>query len=179
MKLIVLNGKPGVGKLTVGRELEALTGYRLCHNHLTVDLLSSVFDFGTASFSKLREKIWLDIFSEAASSNLPGVIFTFAFEPTVSPEFIGNLKTAVESRGGEVIFVKLTCADDELEKRVVSPSRLNFGKLSSLELFQELEAAGTFSDPGLMTNHLVLDTTGISPVDAAGRIATELALPRV
>jgi shikimate kinase len=31
MKLIVLHGPPGVGKLTVGRELAGLTGYALFH----------------------------------------------------------------------------------------------------------------------------------------------------
>ena len=39
MKLVILYGPPGVGKLTVGRELAARTGFKLFHNHLTVDLV--------------------------------------------------------------------------------------------------------------------------------------------
>ncbi len=35
MQLVFLYGPPGVGKLTVGNALSALTGYKLFHNHLT------------------------------------------------------------------------------------------------------------------------------------------------
>jgi replication-associated recombination protein RarA len=45
MKLLFLYGPPAVGKLTVAREVSALTGYRLFHNHLTVNLTLAVFDF--------------------------------------------------------------------------------------------------------------------------------------
>jgi tRNA uridine 5-carbamoylmethylation protein Kti12 len=47
MKLVFLHGAPAVGKLTVARELSALTGFRLFHNHLTVDLATSLFTFGS------------------------------------------------------------------------------------------------------------------------------------
>ena len=66
MKLIFIYGAAAVGKLTVARELARLTGFRLFHNHLTVDLVSAVFDFGTEPFVKLREQIWLKVFREAA-----------------------------------------------------------------------------------------------------------------
>jgi replication-associated recombination protein RarA len=48
MNLIFLYGPPGVGKLTVAQELAGMTGYKLFHNHLTVDLVYAVFDFGTS-----------------------------------------------------------------------------------------------------------------------------------
>ena len=65
MRLVFLHGAPAVGKLTVARELAALTGFRLFHNHLTVDLASSLFSFGSEPFILLREKIWLAAFAEA------------------------------------------------------------------------------------------------------------------
>ncbi len=37
--LVYLYGPPAVGKLTVATELQRLTGFRLFHNHLTVDAL--------------------------------------------------------------------------------------------------------------------------------------------
>src|SRR5712664_1427209 len=80
MKLIFLYGLPGVGKLTVACELETLTGFRVFHNHLAVDLLESVFEFGSQPFVELREMIWLAVFSQAAESKLAGLIFTFAFD---------------------------------------------------------------------------------------------------
>ena len=170
MKLIFLHGMPAVGKLTVGRELAQLTGYKLFHNHLTVDLVTSVFEFGSPSFIELRERIWLDVFIEAARAQLPGLIFTFAFEPTVKPDFIERVKNMVEAHNGKVMFVKLTCSPEELEKRLTSDSRAKFGKLTSVDLFRELNSAGAFADPQITDDQLVVDTTHLNPAEAAKKI---------
>ena len=79
MKLIFIHGPAAAGKLTVGRALEDLTGFRLFHNHLVVDTLLSVFPFGTPSFVALREQIWLSVFEAAAKDGI-STIFTFAPE---------------------------------------------------------------------------------------------------
>jgi shikimate kinase len=55
MKLVFLHGPAASGKLTIGRELAALTGLPLFHNHLVVDAVASVFPFGSQRFVKLRE----------------------------------------------------------------------------------------------------------------------------
>jgi hypothetical protein len=176
MKLIFLHGMPGVGKLTVATELAKLTGFKLFHNHLTVDLVSSLFEFGSRPFIELRERIWLDTFTQATAAKLDGLIFTFAFEKTVRAEFLPNVVKTVEESGGEVIFVSLYCAPDELEKRITNPTRERFGKLTSLDLFKELYNAGVFDTPGDMPSLLSIDTTSISPSEAAKGIATELKL---
>ena len=90
MKLIFLHGAPAVGKLTVARELATLTDARLFHNHLTVDLVSSLFPFGSEPFILLREKIWLAAFSDAARNNV-SLIFTFNPERTVRERFIQDV----------------------------------------------------------------------------------------
>ena len=53
MKLIILFGPPAVGKMTVGQELSKITGYKLLHNHMTIDLVTEFFDFGTPQFERL------------------------------------------------------------------------------------------------------------------------------
>ena len=176
MKLIFLHGLPGVGKLTVANQLAKLTGFRVFHNHLTVDLATSLFDFGSAPFVQLREKVWLEVFTQAVSANLDGLIFTFAFDRTVSASFIENTRGIIESAGGEVLFVELRCSTEELEWRLVQPSRQGFGKLSSLEQYRELEEAGAFIDPGIPAERLVVDTTKLSATDAAHLIASKLGL---
>ena len=176
MKLIFLHGLPGVGKLTVARELSKLTGFRIFHNHLTVDLVESVFEFGSQPFVELREKVWLAMFSQAAAAKLDGLIFTFAFDRTVQSSFIENVRGVVEAVGGEVLFVELTCSIEELERRIEQPSRKGFGKLNSVERFRELKEAGAFVDPGIPEDRLVVDTTELSASDAAGLIASKLAL---
>ncbi len=107
MKLFFLYGLPGTGKLTIARELAELTGIKLFHNHLTVDLLLSVFEFGSVSFVKLRERIWLSVFEEAAA--LPAMIFTFNPENSVRQSFIQKTVETIESRDGEVFFVEVVC----------------------------------------------------------------------
>lgn len=46
MQLIFIYGPPAVGKLSVANALAKLTGYRVFHNHLTIDLVRSIFDWG-------------------------------------------------------------------------------------------------------------------------------------
>jgi hypothetical protein len=178
MKLIFLHGMPGVGKLTVATELAKLTGYKLFHNHLTVDLVGSLFEFGSKPFVELRERIWLDTFTQATTAELQGLIFTFAFEKTVPEGFVAKVVSTVEGKGGEVVFVRLQCAPAELETRITSPTRQNFGKLTSLDLFKQLNSDGMFDTPENVPDQLVMDTTTISPSEAAKRIATELKLIR-
>ena len=176
MKLIFLHGLPGVGKLTVAREIAKLTGFKVFHNHLAVDLVESIFEFGSQPFVELREKIWLTVFAEAVSANLDGLIFTFAFDRTVRGNFIENTRAVIESSGGEVFFVELRCSTAELERRIEHPSRQKFGKLCSLERFRELKEAGAFVDPGIPTERLVTDTTELSAADAASLIVKRLGL---
>ena len=176
MKLIFLFGLPGVGKLTVAREISNLTGFKLFHNHLAVDLVSSMFEFGSQPFVELREKIWLTVFSEAAVSGLSGLIFTFAFDRTVRDTFIEHMLEVIESSGGKIFFVELRCSTEELESRIEHPSRKSFGKLSDVEGFRQLKEAGAFVDPGIPEQRLVVDTTSLSASHAANLIVSKLGL---
>jgi len=176
MRLIVLYGLPGVGKLSVARELAKLTGFKLFHNHLAVDLALSVFDFGSLPFIELREEVWLAVFRRAVAANVNGLIFTLASDRTVRGDFLEKTRELVESAAGEIRFVELRCSPDELERRIEDPSRQRFGKLSSVAQFQQLQAAGAFVDPGVAKDRLVVDTTRLSAPAAATLIAGELGI---
>ena len=172
MKLVFLHGAPAVGKLTVARELAALTGFRLFHNHLTVDLVSSLFPFGSEPFVRLREQIWLAAFAEAARNNV-SLIFTFNPERTVRESFVQEAIEAVGTENGQVIFVELTCAEEKLERRMEDSSRKEFGKLGSIEQYRTLKAAGAFEYPPLPSG-ISIDTTDRSPAASAQLIAKHL-----
>jgi hypothetical protein len=172
MKLVFLHGAPAVGKLTVARELARLTGFPLFHNHLTVDLVSSLFPFGSEPFIRLREQIWLAAFVEAARTDT-SLIFTFNPERTVTTGFIPETIKAITTEGGAVDFVELTCAQDELERRLEAASRKEFGKLASVEQYRSLRDAGAFHFPQLPAG-LVVDTTNNSATAAAKLIGEHL-----
>jgi hypothetical protein len=176
MKLIFIYGLPASGKLTVAQELVAITGYKLFHNHLVVDLLLSVFDFGSPEFVALREEIWLSIFEQACRSSLPGLIFTFAPEATVRPGFINKMLSTVEAAGGEVDFIELTCPLAELKRRMGSLSRLQYKKLTSVPLFEELHGEGSFEASYMPKPKLSIDTSVSIPARAALQIARALDL---
>jgi hypothetical protein len=173
MKLVFIHGAPAVGKLTVARELAELTGFRLFHNHLTVDLVSSVFAFGSEPFVVLREQIWLSTFRETAKNDV-SLIFTFNPEATVRERFIQETLNVVGSAGGTVIFVELGCSEDELERRIEDPSRNEFGKLGSVEQYRSLKDSGAFHFPKL-PGGILLDTTNQLPADTARLISEYVA----
>jgi hypothetical protein len=173
MKLIFIYGAPAVGKLTVARELSQLTGLPLFHNHLTVDLVSSLFAFGTPPFVSLREQIWLAAFAEAVRNDL-SLIFTFNPERTVNQNSIQKTVDLVTRAGGRVIFVELTCAETELEQRMEQSSRKEFGKLASVDQYRSLRTAGAFEFPRLPSD-ISIDTTNQSPAVAARLISDQLA----
>lgn len=78
MKYITIFGPHAVGKMTVGEELEKLTGLKLLHNHITIDLILKYFtwDEGLDLIVKFRE----DIMKKMASSEQQGMIFTVIWD---------------------------------------------------------------------------------------------------
>jgi hypothetical protein len=173
-QVIFLYGRPGVGKLTVGELLSSETGYPLLHNHAVVDLVTSLFSFGSPPFVALRERVWLQAIDTAIWARLAGVIMTFAPEATVSDNFIATLKSRIVTKGGEIHFIELRCSDAELEKRITSDSREKFGKLRDVYKFRKLDAAGTFERPEMPEPELVVDTTNRIPLESARLIAKHL-----
>ena len=176
MKLIFLHGPAAAGKLTVGRALQELTGFRLFHNHLVVDTLLSVFPFGTPSFVQLREQTWLSVFEAAAKDDI-SIIFTFAPESTVNPGFVEAAVAVVQAAGGKICFVELTCPIDVLEQRMEDPSRAQFLKLNSVAVFRELRQKGADRFPALPSSGLSIDTSAVEPKEAARRICEYFQFP--
>lgn len=173
MQLVFIFGQVASGKLTVGRELAALTGMPLFHNHLIVDAVGAVFPFGSEPFIRLRERLWLEIIDEAAIIGR-SLIFTFAPEPTVDVSFAERVRALVRNRGGEVMFVRLEIAPHEQERRLVEPNRMAFGKLRSTELLQRLREDFTRCMAAMPTAAVTIDTGTMMPQEAASQIADRM-----
>jgi hypothetical protein len=176
VKLVFIYGPPGVGKLTVGKALAKKTGFRLFHNHLAIDAVKPVFDFGTPSFWKLVGKLRKEILAEAAKEGID-TIFTFVYAKGDDDEYVKKVVRAVESRGGEVCFVRLYCTPRELDKRVANKSRKKIGKLTSRSALAELVNKFDLTSKVPFARSLSLDTTKASPEKVSTAIAKHFELP--
>jgi len=127
MRFVVIFGPPAVGKMTVGVELAKLTGLRLFHNHMTIDLVLNFFDFGQPPFHRLVSEFRRRIFEEVASSDLPGLIFTFvwALDQESDRAFIERSCDIFREKGASVYFVELEADLSERLRRNVSEFRLS------------------------------------------------------
>jgi hypothetical protein len=117
-KMVFIYGPQAVGKMTVGRELAKITGLKLFHNHMSIDFLLNVFEYGTPSFSRALASIRNIVFEEFISGGHEGVIFTLlrSFnEGSDCGDYIEFLKKMFIENGGEFYLVEL---ESSLEERV-------------------------------------------------------------
>ncbi len=169
MKLVFVYGPPAAGKLTVSTEIARRTGYKLFHNHLTVDAVAPVFEFGTEPFWKLVRRFRFETVTEAARRNVD-LIYTFCYAKDEDDAHVAEFIEIVESNGGEICFVLLKCEREELDRRVVGESRARFGKVRSVETLAELLAKHELFTPVPHRRSLVIDTTRTNAVEAATEI---------
>lgn len=177
MTLVFIYGPPAVGKWTVGRQLAERTGYRLFHNHLSIDCVRSVFDLGTPSFAMLAGLIRNEVIAEAARQGVD-LIFTYSYTKGADDRAILTLTRMVEDVGGRICFVQLTCAKSAQESRVVNPVRAQMGKLAELAVLRAYIASGNRNGAFLHRPNLRLDTTHLAPEETAEKIIAQYRLQR-
>jgi hypothetical protein len=171
--LVFLHGPAAAGKLTTARALEERTGFPVFHNHLVVDLLTTVFPFGSEPFVRLREDFWTSVFADAARAGR-SITFTFTPEATVRPGFPGRVRQLVEAAGGRLCFVRLHVSEAEQERRIGAASRAEFHKLTSVETLRALRnPGGVVEQPPV---DLEIDTDASDPTRSAATIAAHFAL---
>jgi cytidylate kinase len=126
MKLVLIFGPQAVGKMTVGQELAKITGLKLFHNHMTIDLVSPFFDYGTKEGKRLVSLFRQEIFESVAKSDLEGMIFTYvwAFNHQSDWDYVDKVCDIFESKGGTVCFVELEADLNVRLARNKSPHRL-------------------------------------------------------
>jgi shikimate kinase len=173
MSVVYLYGPPGVGKLTVGTELATLTGFRLFHNHLTVNLATAIFPRVSSAWVRIIRHVRRHVFAEAAREGV-NLIYTGVYNATADQaETIETMLEPVRAGGGTVVFAQLQCDRDDLVRRVQNESRRRSEKLTDPRVLLERYDLTTTLP---FTPHLRLDTTHLSPADAAAQIAGHYAL---
>lgn len=170
MKLVFIYGPPASGKLTTARELAKITGFRLFHNHLCVDLAASLFDFGTEAFFNFCYKLYIDTLEIAIKEHIKGMTFTFCYGNPFDNPFVERIADIVENNNGEVYFVQLYCDKTELEKRVLSSDREQFGKIKNVETLREIISKWDLFSLVPMKKSLSINNTHMSVEEVARQI---------
>lgn len=178
--IIILYGAVAVGKLTVGKILAEKLSYKLVHNHLTRDLVLSVFERGTFEANVLIEKFRLELY-EAAAKHGQNLIITDCYShsyisPTglSDPERLRQLDKILADSGADVLFVHLQSRPEEILKRVGGESRKAHQKLlDPIEMKKILESED-FRTSAPVKNNLVIDNSDLSPEETADLIIGHL-----
>lgn len=169
MQLVLIHGAPGVGKLTVARELAKLTGYPVFHNHMVINMLAELMPSNSPSYLKLREQLWLAVIQAASRDRLPGLIFTFVYESSTLPGFFTRLQESLRP-DDELLPIELRCELDENERRLMQPERLALWKFSSRQYLREWVLGGGYMSPEGLPGNMLIDNTDLAAPDTAQRI---------
>jgi hypothetical protein len=192
MHLVLLFGPPAVGKMTVGRELARITGYKLFHNHMTVEPVLDIFPFGSPPFSRLVNELRRRVVEEAVLADLPGLVFTLVWglELPEDRELVSSYVDIVEGAGGRFSFAELSANLDERLIRNGTPLRLaekrskrdlDFSRRNLLDLEENYvmntsELPTVADDLFTGRDHVRIDNTDLDPAEAAKLIAAGLGI---
>src|SRR5215213_4193235 len=178
MKLVFIYGSPAVGKLTVANEIAARTNFKVFHNHLSIDCIEPVFEFGSESFGKLINLIRFETVREAARVG-QNLIYTFCYARGLDDAHVKKITEVTEENGGEVCFVRLRADREELNKRVTEESRKKLGKAKTVEMMDFFHKTYDLVSPVPDRESLIIDNTNLSAADTAEQIIEHFNLAKI
>ena len=177
MDLVILFGPQAVGKMTVGEELQKLTGLTLFHNHMTIDLVLKFFSWeeGQDLIHTFRDEIMKKM---ASSKNQRGMIFTYvwAFNEQADWKYIEHVCDIFKEHN--IYFVELNADVETRLHRNATENRLDKKwtkrdiDWSNEELLMSLDNYRLVSKEGEIPyrNYLRIDNTNINANEAANII---------
>ena len=185
MDFIIIFGPPAVGKMTVGVELAKISGLKLFHNHMTIDLVLNFFDWESPQF-KLSNEIRQRIFEEVATSDLDGLIFTFvwALNDDRDKTYIDNICSIFRAQGANIHFVELYSDVSTRLQRNVTEFRLQQKptkkdtehSTKNILKWEDKYKMNSENDFFYPESHLRIDNTNLSATEAAYKIAKHFKL---
>ena len=173
--------------MTVGLEIESLTGIRLFHNHLVIEPILRLFDFNTPPFVRIASGFRRLVFHEVAKSNMPGLTITFVWDLDSQDHkaTVEEFADLFQAAGASVYYIELYASLEERIRRnrtelqlLEKPSKRDVVASEAL-LIRWYEAGtrhNTDRDFFWPDAHLKIDTTELSAVETAERIVETRAL---
>ena len=185
-KFILIIGPQAVGKMTVGQELAKLTGYKLFHNHMTIEMVRLIFDYDREAYRKMNQLIRYEVFKEFAKSGEKGIIFTGCFDFGKDYEEEKEETEKWMSLFEESYVVELEASLEERLRRNKTANRLEYKaskrnlEWSENDLLKSMQKHKLNSDPGegekIFKNYLKIVNTDISAEKVANMIKERFQL---
>lgn len=176
MKLVVIYGPPAVGKYTTGLALAKQTGFKLFHNHLTVDDADALFPEKSPQRRELLQQLRLDGITIAAKYDVD-LIYTQAYAGSIDEPFMKLIAGTVENYGGTAYFVQLTAPEEVLRERVYDESRKHiFGKMTTEESLRRHLAARDEALSIRFAPNLLIDNSHMPADETASEIKNHYKL---
>ena len=172
--IIVLNGYPGVGKLTIGRELTTLMNGRLLDIHTVYNLAFALTEFKSPEFRDTVEKVETIAYDliDKLPIDIPIILTTvLAGQGDWGDSEWAKIEHLGQKRGPFCV-VHIGCDLDENIHRIQSADRDQKRKPRDpvMAIRNQTQAKPLY---GLDAKHLLkLDTTQMTPQHAAQTIAT-------
>jgi hypothetical protein len=185
-ELIVLFGPPAVGKMTVGRAICAVSDLRLFHNHHTIEPLHEIFGQDHVAFATLNAEFRRRVIEEAAATGVR-LVFTTVWNLAGERDaaYIRSLVSPYTDRRLSVRFVELHAdlatrlgRNDGPDRLAAKPSKGNLA-WSEAHIREREDTFTMNTSPDVVLPgqdvlaefpHLRLDTTLLTPAEAAARI---------
>ena len=174
--IVHINGFPGIGKLTIARQLVDLLlcfNAKLVHNHLLIDPAGAVLPRSSEDYQPLRRAIRATIFNTLAKSSdtFDSVyVFTdFQSNDEEGTSVIEEYRAMAAHRKCNFVPIILKCSKEENLKRLVTAERSTHGKLTDLELVSSIRDNEVVH---LLPGEMELDITTLDAWAAARLIYT-------
>ncbi|KAF2667328.1 hypothetical protein BT63DRAFT_441012 [Microthyrium microscopicum] len=179
---IYLIGFPGVGKLTVAKELsQIIPNSKVFDNHLIIDPASAIVERNMPEYVPLRislRKLCLDAIANSQSTKHISWIFTDS--QTSDGKGAGNprdYQEAAISQGAEFISVVLNCDLEENIRRVGSRNRIETrGKLTDEAILESIYKGEPIFRFGKDANEIEIDVSHLAAKDVAELIASHVRI---
>lgn len=165
--IVHINGWPGVGKKTTGELVAKKLGARFIHNHVLHDVAFACAGYGDADRWPLYEKVRsaaYEVLMNKPKHELFVMTNALCNDATREVDAWGHVVNLAISRSVPLIPIVLNANLPEIQKRIVSPARVN--KLRDPIHLQEMIDKFNLQIPSVPETRQ-FDVSQLSAIDAA------------
>jgi hypothetical protein len=174
---VFIYGPPAAGKYTIAKALAERLAWPLFHNHVVIDCVESVINWGEPGFHDACADIRIALTSHALQHRV-SIVSTFVYAKGFDADgaFVARLRSTVKQAGARFCAVRLFCAVPTLRARCLAPHRATMKKIATPEkldaVLNEFDCHSAIAD----TDSLAVDTDALSIEQSVQAIREHFAL---